>query len=96
MNTPESIAKALDAEFTIQFRAGGNHVTSQQVADFISDQIRHGPKPSKGMPSFVWAYYTNGGKTLKFTFDKKLAEDNADGFTWDNPRVRRVGIIRGI
>lgn len=45
-------------------------------------------------PQFVWGYYSNGGHTLNFTFDKEYAERSADGFTWDNPRVRKVGLVK--
>lgn len=44
MSTPVSIAKALAAEFVIQFRAGMNDASPEQVADFISNEIRRGKK----------------------------------------------------
>lgn len=90
----DSIAAALEAEFVIQFRAGGNHASKEQVSDFIAGVIRSGPKPPGNFPKFVWAYYTNGGKTLRFTLDRESAEQNADGFKWSNPRVRKVGLIQ--
>ncbi len=96
MHTPDSIAAALEAEYVILHRAGGNHATKEHVADFIAALIRRGAKPPGDFPKFVWAYYTGGGRVLKFTLDKDSAEQNADGFKWDNPRVRKVGIIRAV
>lgn len=51
------------------------------------------PSIGSAMPTTLWAYYTNSGKTLRYTLDRDQAERNADGFTWDNPRVRPVGKI---
>lgn len=96
MHTPDSIAAALDAEFVILQRAGGGYAGKEQVADFIADIVRRGAKPPTDFPKFVYAYYTGGGKVLKFTLNRDDAEQNADGFKWDNPRVRKVGIIRSL
>lgn len=94
MHTPDSIAAALEAEFVIHHRAGMNYASKEQVADYIADLIRCGPKPPGDFPKYVWAYYTNGGRTLRFTLNREDAELNADGFKWDRPRVRKVGIIQ--
>lgn len=48
-------------------------------------------KPRKmRLPCQMVAYYTNLGRQIKVTDDGIYALQNADGFTWDNPRVRPV------
>lgn len=93
MSTTRQLAAALSAEFVVQYRAGCNDATEQQVAEFLENQIyrRCDKKVTALMPKSVYAYYNK--QRLRFTFDKQEAEGNADGFIWDNPRVRKVGII---
>lgn len=47
-------------------------------------------KTSRLPPQFMWGYWDRGH--FRVTQDKVIAEQNADGFTWDNPRVRKVCI----
>lgn len=93
MSTSSQLAKALLAEFVIEFRAGANDATEQQVADFLEREIyrRCDKKVTALMPKVVYAYYND--RKLRFSFDLQEAHGNADGFVWDNPRVRKVGII---
>lgn len=93
MSTVRQLAMALGAEFVIQYRAGGNDATEQQVSEFLENEIyrRCDKKVTALMPKSVYAYYNK--RKLRFTFDKEEAQGNADGFIWDNPRVRKVGII---
>lgn len=93
MNSITDIARDLQAEFVIQHRAGGEEVSESHIADFIARSAGRGVHAIPGLPKKVYAYYKNGGVDLRFTFDKEYAEISADGFTWDNPRVRQVGEV---
>lgn len=84
--TTTDIADALCAEFVIQHRAGGNDVDRSYLAACLAKELVRG--------GAIWAYYNNSGKTLRTTPDKVWAEQNADGFNWDNPRVRRCALVQ--
>lgn len=90
--TSRELARALQAEFVIDWRAGGHEVSDDALVEFIEREVLRGRTTwDTAKPNVLWAYY--GGKTLQFHRNKSCAEQSADGFTWDAPRVRKVAVI---
>ncbi len=91
--TPNQLTRALQSEFSIEHRAGGNLVSDDYLGDFIAKEFARSIVAKDRVAHFAWGYFNNGGRNLNITFDKKYANQNADGFFWDNPRVRKIGLI---
>lgn len=67
-----------------------NDKTTNEVGRVIPG-VAAGADGSASVPPSVWGYW-NGGR-LRFTLDKQEAEASAEGFVWDNPRVREMGFV---
>lgn len=90
--TTRELARALQAEFVIVHRAGGHDVSDDYLTEFIEREILRGRTAwDTEKPNVLWAYYN--GKVLNFARNKASAEQSADGFTWDAPRVRKVAVL---
>lgn len=90
--TTRELARALQAEFVIVHRAGGNDVTDDCLTQFIERETLRGRTTwDTAKPNALWAYYN--GRLLQFERSKSYAEQSADGFIWDAPRVRKVAVI---
>lgn len=90
--TSRELARNLMADFVIQFRAGGNDVSENWLVQVLEAEMMRGKTTFDTLrPNVLWGYYHK--RTLQFQRNKAWAEDCADGFIWDNPRVRKVGIF---
>lgn len=91
--TSRELARALQAEFVIQFRAGMNDATEDALVEFIERELLRGRTTwDTERPNILWAHYIGG--VLHFERNKAYADQCADGFTWRDPRrVRKVAII---
>lgn len=90
--TTRELSRALQAEFVIQFRAGMSVASDDALVDFLDRELlRFKTAFDTVQPNVLWAYYNK--RTLRFERNKAYAEDCADGFIWDNPRVRKVAIV---
>lgn len=90
--TTRDLARNLQAEFVIQFRAGGNDASDDNLVTFLDRELlRYQTTRETVLPHVLWGYYSRG--VLRFERNKAYAQDCADGFTWDNPRVRKVALV---